>query len=386
MLQYLKDFTYKTIDFATAIIPVRKQCEKSVLIIKTDEIGDYILWRNFLPLYKNAEQFKQHKIVLCGNNAWKDILTIYDTSYTDEQVWLDKGRFKSDMIYRLKFLLCIKRLNPEVVINMIFSRTPTTDDAIAKACSTKNKTAMVCNRNNITQSFEQYNSNLYPFLIDLGTANIFDYYRNHSFCKALLSPNVPVPEFGFKEKSVTPPADLPGNYFIVFPGSGKGNRIWSSTNFCTIASFVQKEYGCTIVICGGPSDISYAESFLQVFKGNTINLVGKKKLNDFLHVLQFAKGIVSVDTGAVHLAASVQCPVFGIFNGSQYGRFAPYPKEVCASFYAIYPDEVDNDVSSGVSAEKYQYLSGLDYNTVSAEKLIKKIQAFYAKVDLSKLD
>jgi ADP-heptose:LPS heptosyltransferase len=367
MLQYFKDFIYKTIDFAAGIISAKKQQHRGLLLIKTDEIGDYILWRNFLPFYKNAEQFKQHKIILCGNIAWKDIFTIYDAEYCDSQVWLDKVRFKSDMIYRLKFLLQIKRLNPEMVINTIFSRTPTIDDAIARACSTKNKTAMVCNKNNITSSFKNYNKRLYTSLIDLGTSNTFDYYRNHAFCNAVLKVQLPLPEFGFQKKAATGPEGLPNNYFIVFPGSGKGSRIWSSTNF------VKKEYGCAIVICGGPNDMFYAENFLLAFGGDAINLVGKKKLTDFIHILQFAKGIVSVDTGAVHLAASVKCPVFGIFNGSQYGRFAPYPPRISNNFFAIYPDEVDEDIRNG-NITKYEYTIDLSYAKISPSKVISYIQ------------
>ncbi len=373
MLQNLKDLVYKIIDVAAGIIPVKKQPGKNLLLIKTDEIGDYILWRNFLPLYKNSEQFSSYTLFLCGNTAWKDICLQYDMPYSDGQLWLDKTRFKSNMRYRLQFLLQVKRLNPSLVINTIFSRTPTFDDAIARVCSTTNKIAMVCNRNNITPSFEHYNTKLYPTLIDLGTENIFDYYRNQAFCEAVFKKPVPLPAFGFNKTVTAVPDGVPENYFIVFPGSGKGSRIWSSSNFATVAGEVQQKYGCTIVICGGPNDIPYADNFLQEFKGHSINLVGKKKLTEFIQVLQFAKGIVSVDTGAVHLAAAVQCPVFGIFNGSQYGRFAPYPKEVCTSFYAIYPQEVSNNIASGNSLQQYQYLSGIDYNTVTAAMVMEKI-------------
>ena len=60
-----------------------------------------------------------------------------------------------------------------------------------------------------------------------------------------------------------------------------------------------------------------------------------------MQLLKAATFTLSVDTGSVHLAAAVGCPVIGLYSGKHYGRFAPYPKDVFDKFWVIYPDHVE---------------------------------------------
>src|SRR5688572_21731561 len=96
----------------------------TLLIIRTDEIGDYILWRNVLPCIRQSKAFRDHKITLLGNPAWKEIALTLDAKYVDEFIWLDKKKFKSKMQYRLHFLRSIRNRGFEKIVNTIFSRSP----------------------------------------------------------------------------------------------------------------------------------------------------------------------------------------------------------------------------------------------------------------------
>src|ERR1700749_49017 len=61
---------------------------KTLLIIKNDLIGDYILFRNFLPYIKQSTKYQDHKIILIGNIAWKNIAETLDAEYYDEMIWV----------------------------------------------------------------------------------------------------------------------------------------------------------------------------------------------------------------------------------------------------------------------------------------------------------
>jgi ADP-heptose:LPS heptosyltransferase len=77
----------------------------------------------------------------------------------------------------------------------------------------------------------------------------------------------------------------------------------------------------------------------------------------------------------VHLAAAVNCPVFGVFNGTYYKRFAPYPKAISAHFFAIYPDEVDADLNNEkIPQNKFEFASDMPYSRVNAQKVIEVIK------------
>ena len=52
----------------------------SLLLIRIDAIGDYILFRNYIEVLKNSAKYKDYKITLVGNIAWKSIAEELDSA------------------------------------------------------------------------------------------------------------------------------------------------------------------------------------------------------------------------------------------------------------------------------------------------------------------
>jgi len=119
----------------------------------------------------------------------------------------------------------------------------------------------------------------------------------------------------------------------------------------------------------GYGDISYANNFINNYTHPSIDLTGKTSLPELLAVIKNASCLLSVDTGSIHLAASVNCLAFGIFNGSQYGRFSPYPKEICSNIISFYPKQVIEDINNK-DFSKYELISNNSYNDVTAKEVI----------------
>ena len=374
MTQRIKSAIYSIILFLS-----KKQYSsrnKKILLVKTDEIGDYLLWRNYASYYKTCPRFKSYKITLCGNIAWKNLFDAFDSSHFDEVIWLDKQQFKSNMPYRYRFLRKINAEKFEIVVNTIYSRCLRIDDSIVIAADAKTNIGMPANDNNVLSFEKGYDKNLYQQLADIPVENLFDFYRNKLFTAFATSQTIPVTPLSFDKTQLERKTTLPENYFVVFPGSNKADRIWPALNFKLVTEHILEKHGFHIVICGAETDLKYAESLTQLLKIPFTDLCGKTNLKEFLKILAYAKGIISIDTGSVHLAATVQCPVFGIFNGSQYGRFAPYPPEIFKNFFSIYPDTVEKDINNS-NFEKYRYLSPVKYEEVSAKKVIDSIKIFF---------
>jgi ADP-heptose:LPS heptosyltransferase len=102
-----------------------------------------------------------------------------------------------------------------------------------------------------------------------------------------------------------------------------------------IAHEVQENFPCLVT---GEKD---GEEFAKGYNNTFLNKIGKTSLPELIELLAKARFIICVDTGALHIAAAVECPVVGLFSGKFYKRFAPYPKESAPNFYPIYPDFVD---------------------------------------------
>ncbi len=364
MLQRLKCLVYDCILWI-ASLQKGKHRERTLLVVKTDEIGDYILWRNFIPAIANSERFKGYAITLCGNAAWKGITNTFDNTFFTDTIWLDKKKFKSDMRYRYRFLKSINRQRFETVINPIFSRCKRVDDAIVIAATASARIGMRSNSNNVLPFEAGYDKGLYTTIIDLPLQNYFDFYRNRDFINAMLDNTEEAPVLSCTDNLPDKQTGLPEHYFVIFPGSGNPARKWSSVHFAEVAAFLTAKTGGTAVVCGAPGDAADAGAFTRAYTGKVIDLCGRTSLPEFMAILRAAKCLVSIDTGAVHMAAAVQCPVFGIFNGSQYGRFAPYPAAVFPYFFAIYPTVVMEDIQNGIPGNKYDLVVDIDYNFVA---------------------
>ncbi len=71
------------------IISQQKQTKSpnTLLLIKLDSIGDYILFRNFLSFIRKNHKFSNHRITLIGNIIWKDLSETFDNeSETSEKL------------------------------------------------------------------------------------------------------------------------------------------------------------------------------------------------------------------------------------------------------------------------------------------------------------
>src|SRR6185295_16195827 len=70
--------------------------KNTLLVVRIDSIGDYILFRNFIQELKNSEKFRNYKITLCGNTWWKDLAEKLDADYIDAFMWVDYAKMTED--------------------------------------------------------------------------------------------------------------------------------------------------------------------------------------------------------------------------------------------------------------------------------------------------
>ena len=373
MLNRLKGILYDCIGLL-ACSGSRPPSGLKLLIVKTDEIGDFMLWHNFLQELVSADQFKGHEIHFCGNSSWKSLFETFDNNLVQQCFWLQKVRFKKNMRYRLDFLANIYRQQYTCVINPTFSRDKRNDDAIVKSSKSPKNIGMVANLESVRSYERGYDKGLYTRLFDHPEKPVFEFIRNRLFTEFVTGKKSLVQDTKIDTDKLPPlPAELRGKYFVVFPGSRSKARIWPATNFVTVSKHLFEQYGWTAVVCGGPDDAEYADAFNAAYTNPLVNITGKTSLPQLMTVLKNAQCLLSVDTGSVHLAAATGCTVFGIYNGSQYGRFAPYPASMAPNFYPVYPDNVEAELAdASLVKQKYEFVVDVPYSAVTPEKISKQ--------------
>jgi ADP-heptose:LPS heptosyltransferase len=373
----LKDLIYDGILWLATRGLRQKQVRRKLLLVRLDEIGDYMLWRPFIA--EALEAFPDHEYHFIGNESWRSIFETFDGDPFTQTHWLQKTRFKKEMGYRLQVLKKIWREGYSVVINPTFSRDKRYDDAIVIAAKAKQTWGMVANKEAVRIYEEGYDRKLYNHLFDHPERPLFEFYRNKLFTGFLKRSDSKTSDtkldlHRLPELNI----DLPEKYLVVFPGSRSAARIWPTENFVRTAGFLYEHHGLTAIVCGTNADAVYTEAFCKEYNYPLLDLTGKTSLTQMLALLKNAGCLLSVDTGSVHLAAAVGCPVFGIFNGSQYKRFAPYPKVIAPAFHAIYPDEIEAELKNeALVKKKYEFVVKVPYALVKPEKVMLAIYAHF---------
>lgn len=345
------------------------------LVIRLDEIGDYMLWRPVMRHLLSAKVLEGKEITLCGNASWRSLYEQLDSDCFHHVIWIDKKRFKKDLWYRYQVLKKLNRSGFEVVINPTFSRDKRYDDALVKAAAGKLVYGMVANEENLRPYERGYDKGMYHHLFKGPEEVMFEMLRNRLFAEYVSGEKMT--ELVGQVNSEDIPAAtviLPEKYLVIFPGSRSAKRIWPAAYFAEVARYCQQQFDWEVVLCGGPNDVFYANAFKESFPGNVTDLTGATRLPELLSILRGAQWLITVDTGSVHLAAAVGCSVSGIFNGSQYGRFAPYPEYLQHKIQAVYPTEIKTDLAQPeIVQKKYLFTVDIPYELVQPAQVIETI-------------
>ena len=377
MLNRIKGFLYDIV-LLLACIGGRKKRQKKLLICRTDEIGDYLLWRNFLIEITTHYKAQHYQIHFLGNSSWKSIFDLLDFHQIDHQIWVNKTSFKKSLFYRFKLLRQVYTASYDTVINPIFSRDKRNDDAFVKVAKANTRIGMKANTESVKPYEIGYDKGLYNQLFDYPKKPVFEFYRNKAFTEFITGKSSSITNTKIATNLLPAYSEsLPNNYIVVFPGSRSAKRIWPIENFIEVCNYLYAEYQYTVVLCGSVGDKIYTDIFAQAYKNPLVDLTCKTTLPELLTIFSKAKMLLSVDTGSVHLAAAVNCTVVGIYNGSQYKRFAPYPSELNQRFIAVYPDEVELELNNEeLASKKYEFVVDIAYSDVNPTKVINLIKQF----------
>lgn len=357
------------------ISPSKEIKQKSLLLIRLDAIGDYVLFRNFIKLLKKTHKYNDYKITLLGNIVWKNLSKELDYEYVDKFIWLDRNKFHKDLIYRYKKLKEITFYGYEIVINPAYSREFFYSDTIVKLLTANEKIGSSSDVSNLNAWQKNISNKYYSKLISAKKEPMFEFNRNKEFFEKLIEENLLIlkPKINLKEKKLS--FNLPQNYAILFVGASKSYKKWDIQKFAMIAKHLKDNYGYKIVLCGGAKDINESKSFKHYFNDEYLDLVDKTSLVELLYVINNGNIIISNDTLAPHIAVALDMKnVFIIFNGFNLGRFVPYPKNLSENYHVIYHPEIEKNLDNFKKlCNKYRFGSELNINTISVDNVKEKL-------------
>ena len=332
------------------IIPFRK--EKSILIVRLDAIGDFIIW---LDAAKQIKKYfpDKHLVLLC-NLICKDIAE--RIPYFDEIIAVDSNKIFKHLLYRLKSLIALKKRHFEQIINPVFSRDFFVHDTlIHHLCSDKKigykgdyqntKIKLLgfgITEEKYTKYLEVKANKWYSALIESLPQPLMELNKNAAFIRHYFDPS-------FRSQMPVVPFQIPAThqkpeqkYIVFFLGASMIRKVWPIANYAELIENVDPGY--EIVLCGGKEDKPHYEEFKKINVANRIikNLVGKTTLIELISIIKQAVYIITNDTSASHIAVAVRTPSVCILSGAHYGRFQPYVVEMLKEVEKKYLPKIAN--------------------------------------------
>ena len=351
---------------------------KTLLLLKTEAIGDYVLFRNFIQLVKESEKFKDYKITLIGNELWKDLAIHEDSSFCDDFIWISRKKITEDSAYRKQVLELVYQSGFEYCIQANFSREFLIGDSIIRASHAKHRIGSMGDSANDLSVFKSISDSWYTQLLHQNSNPIFEFDKNKIFFEELLQTTINFNLPFFKNQA----SQNHRNGIVIFPGAGEKIKQWSTKNFADLILEIRKSFDGKISICGAPGDSVLAEEIIQYSNDfSLLNLCGKTSLIELSEILANSEMLITNDSGAFHIAAAHQTPSICLMMGRHFGRFAPYPKEA-KWIELVFPHSFEMYLHQPeTAAELTKYTSPSNIDEISVEQVFEiyiKLKTIFA--------
>lgn len=363
---YIKFFYYKIINLIISIIflKTKKKTNNDLVIIKTDNIGDYILFRNFLPILRKNKRFHKSKITLVANRAYKNLFNEFDKKFVNQVIWIDRKKFLYNLIYRVKILIKLQSSNYHSLICPIYSRDFFICDWISNWINSNKKITFMGDISNQFKIQKKISDGWYNNLFKNKTnKNTFEFENNKKFVEFFLQKKIPIKKIFFNLKNNKSKFKFK-NYICFFVDAGQAEKKYSIENFSKIAIKLLKRTNYKIIFLGQ----SRYDLGNLIFNKNFINLCEKTSLTDLVEIISRSKLLISNDTCAHHIAAATNINCLVIYAGLHYGRFLPYPQNIYPKHKVIMHPEINNSFS------KNNLFSYKDINNIKTQDILKKIK------------
>ncbi len=304
---------------------------KKLLIVRLDDIGDYLLFRNTLPVFKKSSRWKDHEITLLGNIAWKDLFTTLDSDTVDKSIWVNKTDYLNSGSYRLAIWTQLRQAGYKTVLCPSCTRPLLLDDLCMLATGAKIALGSV---NTFRHSrWNQLSDGLYTDLFRPADPLIHEFSFNARFAEWSCGASYPGkrPQIAHSLKR-----QFTGPYILCFIGANTRSRRWPARRWIEFIDLYQKYYSNRIILAGGKNEEEMAKAIQDVTGAE--NVVGNVSLHEMIDWVSGAKAVLTNNTMAAHLSVACNRPAVIIANGDNYIRFTEYGNAGIDNIATIYPE------------------------------------------------
>ncbi len=119
-------------------------------------------------------------------------------------------------------------------------------------------------------------------------------------------------------------AGVKGGFFVVVPRARWATKLWNDEKFIELAKRLIEKTGLSAVIAGGVGDKESLSGMAKAIGKKAVSLAGATDLKELAALFKLSKGVVTVDSGPMHLASAMGANVVALFGPTAPWRTGPY--------------------------------------------------------------
>jgi ADP-heptose:LPS heptosyltransferase len=309
----------------------------NIAFVRMDNIGDFLLWGGCLDNLRIKFPNQSYKLTLFCNSSCYDLA--FALNIFDEIIPISRNRYSISLNYRYRISKLVSRKLIDIAINPTYSKELIWSDSIIRFTFAAEKYGFSGSYTNLPIYLRFISNNIYSHLVDFEDSNKGEVFANAFFLNQIGVPSIPR-LYDFKNFPEHHEFSIPAEkYFLVFPGASWSGRRWPTIKFAEFIEKISAKYSLTPIVCGFESDAMIADAIKSKVQVEIINLVGKTSFCELVPLVRSSKFIITNETGALFLAASLNVPAFCIVGGGHFNRFTnltsihPAPPVYLVNYY-----------------------------------------------------
>ena len=342
----------------------------TLLIVRFDGIGDFLLTRPFFKSLKESTKFKDYKIIFVGSPDFVDLAKKYDDEYIDLFM-----RFNIDNpLDRKNLNKLAKKSYVDYIINPCDAKCNKYLEDFITIIKAKNKIGhkgFFCYYELNKQTVAKNCLKKYNRIIDTGENVRFVLDKNKIFFEKIINEEIQeVPDLIDLNNIVNNIVSVNFDYVLISPFSRSKIRTYSPENFGKVINYIIQNLNIPVYILGSMQERKCAEYIrsLCINPQMVYNMAGELTINESALLIKNAKLLIANETGTVHIAKNFRTTTICISNGSFMNTFQPYSEKY---INYVYPDNIEQILKNyDVPGEQIDY----DINKINPNKVINKIK------------
>ena len=337
MIPRIKSFLFHLYSIGSQYVPSRRKIVYDVVVIRTDRLGDYILWQDAWSTYQKV--LKGLKVLLICSNYNRPLIAAGDFDLYE----IDKRKIYSDFRYFRRFLRDMKSICASKVINTLWLREKLSD-IIVEAIKADEKIGM---SGYASSSSLKFHKKAYTRLID-NPETFYEIRSIEHFTRKVIDPEY---KFGYYQMPVEHKNfGIPSKYCVISFSASDESRSWPYQNYAAIINRIPADYK-VVLSGGGAKDRVRAEQIKTLVddKDRMVDMVDKTTVNDFVSLIAQSRFVVGNDSGAVHIAAAAHIHSIAICR--KPSTFIPYPEDIPNASFSPRPIFGTNGTMQSVTVE-----------------------------------